>query len=129
VAVRTFKDSEFSKWARGENVTDAMLCKAMTEIESALIDARLGGFVIKKRIAAPGRGKSGSYRTIIAYRQGARLFFRYGFAKNERENVTPRERKALIRLGDDYMSVTNATLAKLIERGDLEEVECDEPNP
>jgi hypothetical protein len=129
VTVRTFKDPEFAKWARREGLSDAVLCKAVAEIESGLIDARLGGAIFKKRVAAPGRGKSGGYRTIVAYRRGDRLFFLYGFAKNERENVTPRERKALIRLGDDYMGLTNATLARLIERGDLQEVECDEPNP
>ena len=72
--VKVLKDGEFHNWAIEYSVTDAMLCRAAKEIEDGLIDAQLGGFLLKKRIAAPGRGKSGSYRTIVGYRQASRLF-------------------------------------------------------
>jgi hypothetical protein len=48
---------------------------------SGLIDADLGGHIVKKRVALPGRGKSGGARTLLAYRLGDRAFFVYGFAK------------------------------------------------
>lgn len=118
---RLFKDFEFDAWAKDEGVTDAMLRRAAAEIESGLVDARLGGFLLKKRVAAPGRGKSGSYRTIVAYRHDDRLVFLYGFAKNERENISGTERKALLKLGDEYMKLTMAAAATA-----LKEIERDE---
>jgi hypothetical protein len=56
-----------------------------------LVDARLGGFLIKKRVAGFGRGKSGGYRTIVAYRQGDRVVF-LRFARM-RKTTFRRERK------------------------------------
>ena len=51
------------------------------------MDADLGGGLIKQRIARPGQGKRGGYRSIIAYRAGKRSVFLYGFGKNERDNI------------------------------------------
>lgn len=79
---RVLKDLELDDWAAEYNVTDEMLCVAAQEIEAGLVDARLGGFLLKKRVAAPGRGKQGSYRTIVGHRQSDRLIFVHGFAKN-----------------------------------------------
>jgi hypothetical protein len=128
LAVRIFKDLEFDKWARDDGVTDAMLCTAAAEIEEGLVDARLGGFLIKKRVAAPGRSKRDSYRTIAAHRQGSRLVFLHGFAKNEQENITKKEKKALRMLGDVYMEYTDATLTKQIAEGLILEIVCNEQN-
>ena len=89
--VRVLKDLEFARWARKERLTDQMLYDAADEIERGLIDARLGGFLLKKRVARPGGGKRGGYRTIVAHRQGIRLVFLFGFAKNEADNVTRTE--------------------------------------
>ncbi|WP_246663180.1 type II toxin-antitoxin system RelE/ParE family toxin [Rhizobium sp. WL3] len=77
-----------------------MLCVDAKEIEDGLVDARLGGFLLKKRVAAPGRGKSGSYRTIVGHRQADRLIFVHGFAKNEADHVKKSEKTALRKLCD-----------------------------
>jgi hypothetical protein len=53
------KDPAFHRWARQEGVSDGALCKAAEEIEDDLVDARLGGFLIKKRVARTGEGKRG----------------------------------------------------------------------
>ena len=60
-----------------------------------LIDADLGGFLYKKRVARSGSGKSGGYRTLLSARLGNRYVFLHGFAKNDRANITQDERKAL----------------------------------
>ena len=88
---RTFKTKLFHKWAAKENISDQDLIVAMQEISKGLIDANLGGSVIKKRVGMPGKGKSGSYRTLIAFRKGRHVFFMYGFAKNQRDNVNAKE--------------------------------------
>jgi hypothetical protein len=122
----TFKNLEFGKWARKERVTDAMLCKAVKEIEAGLIDARLGGSLVKKRVAAQGRGKRGSYRTIVAHQRGKRLFFLYGFAKNEKDNISTKEREALLALGEHYMGLSDDEVTRLVAANVLHKVICDD---
>jgi hypothetical protein len=56
----------FARWARKEGVTDRALRVAVAEMESGLVDARLGGGLFKKRVALPGGGKRGGARTIVA---------------------------------------------------------------
>ncbi|WP_280114324.1 type II toxin-antitoxin system RelE/ParE family toxin [Rhizobium leguminosarum] len=124
--MRILKDLEFDDWADDYDVTDAVLCTATREIEAGLIDARLGGFLLKKRVAAPGRGKRGSYRTIVGYRQADRLIFIYGFAKNETDNITRKEKEALRKLCDIYMRADDKTLAEMIEKRQILEVQCHE---
>lgn len=73
---------------RKTDLTDPALCAAISEMEHGLVDTDLGGSVFKKRVALPGRGKSGSARTLIATNKGSRWFFVFGFEKNERANVS-----------------------------------------
>ena len=68
--MRTFKTKWFQKWAAREGLTDTVLVSAVEEIEAGLIDADMGGHMVKKRVALPGRGKRGSTRTLVAYQQG-----------------------------------------------------------
>ena len=126
--MRVLKDLEFEDWAGEYNVTDAMLCDAAKEIEAGLVDARLGGFLLKKRVAAPGRGKRGSYRTIVGHRQSDRLIFVHGFAKNETDNITKKEKEALRKLCDVYMLADDKKLAEMIELKQILEVQCHEQN-
>ena len=127
--LRLLKDLEFHKWAKSEGVTNAMLCAAAVEIEGGLVDARLGGFLIKKRVAEPGRGKRGSYRTIAAHRQGNRLIFLHGFSKNEKDNISNKELKALRKLGDQYMEYSESTVSKQVAERIMVEIKCHEQNP
>jgi len=101
----------------------------VVEIEAGLTDARLGGSLLKKRIAKGGRGKSGGLRTIVAYRQHHRLVFLYVFAKNERDNITEQERAALSEIGDAYMRLPPDMLDELVANGTLTEVVCDAEEP
>lgn len=120
--LRVFKDLGFADWATDEGVTDEMLRASAAEIDSGLVDARLGGFLIKKRIAAPGRSKSRSYRTIVAWKQGERLFFLHGFAKKEKDNISQKEKAALARLAEVYMAYDDGALADILADGDLLEL-------
>ncbi len=103
-------------------MTDRALCAAVAEIEAGLIDARLGGSLLKKRIAKGSRGKSDGFRTIVAYRQHDRLVFLYVFGKNERDNITEQERVALSELGDEYMRLSPKQLVRLVAEGRLVQV-------
>jgi hypothetical protein len=61
---------------------------AVEPAERGLIAADLGGGLIKQRVARPGKAKSAGFRTIIACRCGQRAFFGFGFAKNDRDNLS-----------------------------------------
>jgi hypothetical protein len=60
--MRIFKTRVFHRFTRKSGIDDAMLRDAIDNAEQGLIDADLGGGVIKQRIARPGRGKSGGFR-------------------------------------------------------------------
>lgn len=126
--MRLLKDLEFHKWAQKNGVSDAMLRTAASEVEDGLVEARLGGHLLKKRVRAPGRGKSGSYRTILAHRAGQRLIFLHGFEKKEKDNISKVERDALLKLGDTYMGYSDAKISKILKDGALIEVNQDEQN-
>ncbi len=117
--MQVFKTRAFARWARGERLGDDGLAFAIAEMEAGLIDARLGGSVCKKRIALDGRGKRGSARTIVAYLQGERAFFIYGFAKSERSNITPNELQALKLLAKELLAYSPAQLADAERAGEL----------
>lgn len=119
--MRIFKTKWFHRWAAKEGLTEAVLRAAAVELEQGLGDA-LGGYVYKKRIALPGRGKRGGARTLIAYRSGHVMFFIYGFPKNERDNIESDELKALRLLAKELLGYGAQDLAKAAEVGELIEV-------
>lgn len=94
-------------------------------MESGLIDADLGGHVVKKRVALPGCGKSSGARTLLAHRLGDRAFFVYGFAKNERDNIDDKELKALKQLASSLLGWTAQQLAYALHQGKLLQVNPD----
>ena len=53
------------RWKEKHGLSDQALVKAVAEMEQGLIDADLGGSVLKKRVALPGRGKRGGVRVIV----------------------------------------------------------------
>ena len=124
--MRAFKIKAFAKWPSGEGLSDDALASAVVEMEKGLIDAILGGQVVKKRVALPGRGKRGSTRTLVAFRQGNKAFFIYGFAKKERTNISDKELRALKMLAKELMSYTTATLTKATKAGELIEIEVND---
>ena len=124
--MRIFKNKAFNKWAEKEGLGNDALRTAVDEMDRGLIDADLGGHVMKKRVAVGGRGKRGGVRTLLAYKSGDRAFFVYGFAKNVRANVSSDELKALKRLAKELMSYGDKALTKAIQYGALVEVKDNE---
>ena len=119
--MKIYKTKWFHRWAIKEDLTDAVLCSAIAELERGLVDA-LGGYVYKKRVALHGRGKRGGARTLIAFRRGASAFFIYGYPKNERANIRDDELRALRLLAGQLLGYNAQELARAIESGELIEV-------
>jgi len=124
--VRTFKTKPFSRFADKAGISVAMLCRAVGDAARGLVAADLGGGVIKQRIARPGQGKSGGFRTLLVFRAGTRAIFVHGFAKNVKDNIGTDELVALKKLAAELLNYDNKTLAQAIASGVLIEVNCDE---
>lgn len=120
--IKAFATRIFARWARKEGLTVVELRAAITEIERGLVDADLGGGLVKKRVARRGGGKRGGYCVILAVAVGSRAFFLEGFAKNERANLREDELLALRRLGKGLMGLDGKLLSQAVEAGELEEV-------
>ena len=97
--MRIFAVKTFTRFQRRERIAERALVRAIARAENGLVDADLGGGIVKLRVARKGEGKSGGYRTIVAYRRGDRAVFLYGFAKNERDNIDDRELDDLKKAG------------------------------
>ena len=120
-----YKTRWFDRWSRREGLTTFDLCAAVSEMANGLVDADLGGGLIKKRIGRPGQGKRGGYRTLVATNKGNRWVFVYGFPKNERSNIDKDETEALKKLSAHLLSLTAQALDKAKLAGELMEVACD----
>ncbi len=91
-----------------------------------MIDADLGGGLIKQRVARKGQGRSGGYRMIVAYRQQGRAVFLYAFAKSDRENIGHDELLELREVGVNWLIASPERIAEALEDGRLKEVDLDE---
>jgi hypothetical protein len=120
-----YKTKEFSRFARKAELGNAEMIEAAKAVASGQWDADLGGGVFKQRIAREGGGKSGGFRTIILFKVGGHSFFVYGFAKNERANITAKELKALKKLAATYLALDAEGLKKASAAGAIAEVRND----
>ncbi len=107
---------------RKTELTNNALCEAVAEMVRGLVDADLGGGVVKKRVVLPGRGKSGGARTLLATNKGNRWFFVFGFEKNDRANISDQELEALQDLAQDLLARTGAQLDLAVQDSALEEI-------
>lgn len=123
--VRIFKNAWFERFARKQKLDDAALRGAIQRAEQGLVDADLGGGVIKQRVARPGQGKSGGYRTIILYRHAHRAFFVYGFAKSQQSNISDDEKAAFKQAAQHILDLSDEHLVEMIRKGQFSEVEDD----
>lgn len=115
----------FDRWARKNGVDASILCEAVQEMTAGLIDADLGGGLVKKRVARPGQGKSGGFRTLVATNKGERWIFVYGFPKNARSNIDRDEEEALKKLAGHLLGLTPQGIAKAVQANELKGVICD----
>lgn len=119
---RVFKTRYFNRWMRKTELTDAALCAAVSEMEQGLIDADLGGGVVKKRVGLAGRGKRSGARTLVATNKATRWFFVFGFEKNDRVNISDDELEGLKDIAEQLLTRTNKQLSEAIHDETLTEI-------
>jgi hypothetical protein len=114
-----YKLKSFARFARAENINDESLVEAVERAAGGLVDADLGGGLIKQRVARKGQGKSGGYRTMIAFRSGDFAVFLFGFAKSRRDNIGDGQLAVLRRIAASWLSADAGLIQKSINEGEL----------
>ena len=120
--MRIFKTKDFSRLARQQRIGDGQLVEAVKRADRGLIDADLGGGLIKQRVPRPGQGRSGGYRVLLAFQFEARAIFLYAFAKSEQENVEPDGLRYWREVAATYLKLDEARLVRLVSQHKLFEV-------
>ena len=120
--MQIFKTKWLSRFARRERLSDESLAEAAVRAECGLIDADLGGGLVKLRVARTGQGRSGGYRMLVAFRFQHRAVFLFGFAKNERENITAAELATLHDIAAGWLASDSAGILTAIETEELQEI-------
>ena len=123
--MRVFKNAWFGRFARKEKISVEALWEAVDRAEKGLIDADLGGGVIKQRIARPGESKSKGYRSIVLYRKDDKAFFVYGFPKSDLGNIRDDEQEQFKKAAKSILVLADEQIRQLIENGQFEEVKKD----
>lgn len=123
--MRVFMTKWFARFARREGLSGKSLLEAIARADRGSIDADLGGGLIKQRIARPRAGRSGGYRVIVAYRAKGRAVFLFGFAKNERENISSDELTYLREISENWLAAGDTRIQSETDAGNLREIEDD----
>ena len=110
------KTKWFHKWTRKQNISDEMLLDAMHDLHEGLSSSKLGNSLYKVRVSSKHQGKRSSFRTIVIFKENDRMVMVYGFAKNEKENLTMSELKHFKILAHDILSLNETALQKAIEQ-------------
>lgn len=122
---RIYKNRWFAKFANREGISDATLIAAIDQANRGLIDADLGGGLIKQRVARDGGGKSGGYRTLVFFRHEERAIFAFGFAKSDKANLSAAELKVYKKAAKIVLALTQAQIDNEVREERLFEVNDD----
>lgn len=117
-----YKAKGFARFARKSGLSDSDLWEAARRANIGLIDADLGGGVIKQRISRAGKGKSGGSRTIILFRRNNRAVFVHGFEKKDLANITESELEAFRELAKVVLGYSDSEIAQRVADGALIEL-------
>jgi len=119
----SLKTKWFNKWASGNGLSDSDLVSALRDLKENKGVSNLGGDLYKIRVSGENRGKSGGYRTLLAYKKNDRAIFLYAFAKNEKESLNKDELKVLKKLSGDFTGIDIEEIKRQIRLGNLIELE------
>ena len=117
-----YKLKSFARFARAEDIDDGSLAEAVERAARGLIDADLGGGLIKQRIARKGQGRRGGYRVMVAFRAADFAVFLFGFAKSAQANLDDRQLNMLRGFAATWLAADAKTIRQALEQGELVEV-------
>ena len=124
--MRVYKTRRFARLARKASISDNSLFEAVSRADRGLVDAHIGRFLIKQRIARGGKGRSGGYRAVLFFRSGEMSVFLDCFAKSLKANLTVAEEGLLRMLADQISEMHAMDEREAVRAGEWIEVEYGE---
>ncbi|NHB93563.1 type II toxin-antitoxin system RelE/ParE family toxin [Photorhabdus cinerea] len=128
--MRIFTTDDFAAFMDDNSLTSADLCQSAKEVINGLVDANLGGNLFKKRIALARTGKSGSARSIVAFRYNDKIIFIDGWLKKDvaksGKEIPDKLLKVYKLLAKDFLNISDKNLKDNLSSGLLIEVTCNE---
>ena len=115
-----------NKWFHRESKDFGLEDEDIKTVLDDILNGRaisLGFKMYKIRGAKEGRGKSGGFRNIFFWKKDELIIFCLLFAKNEQDNLSSAEEKALRILSNEYSQLTGSEIRKSIENKNLWEIE------
>jgi hypothetical protein len=113
-SMQLYLPKSFRRDAESKGVTDEDCREAIRKAERGLIDADLGGGLIKQRIATGNRGASKGSRAVVFYKRGELAVFLHIFAKSRKSNLTKSESAEYLKFARSLEGLTNVNLVELV---------------
>lgn len=114
--MRIFKTKEFARLARKAKLTDGDLRGVIRRVEAGQIDARIGKFLIKQRVASESRGKAKAFRTIICHVVGTRAVFLDLFSKKDTASLTVIETETYKDAAKEIAALSDEIVDRLVDQ-------------
>jgi hypothetical protein len=111
--MHVYLPKSFQRDAKRDGVTDDGCREAIRKAEGGLVDATLGGGLIKQRIATGNRGAAKGSRAVIFYRRGELAVFLHIFAKSRKASLLKSELTEYLEFARSLEALTKAQLKAL----------------
>jgi len=89
--MKAYTTKSFDREAKRDGISDEDCSEAIHKAENGLIDADLGGGLIKQRISRGNRSAAKGSRAIVFYKRGNLAVFLHIFAKSKKANLSKSE--------------------------------------
>ena len=120
--MRIFKNKWFHRFAKKEGISDSELKDIVNQLEGGRYYADLGGSVYKMELARKGKGKHGSFRTIVIFKSEFRSFFVFGYPKSEMGNISEKELRVFRDKAKDNLAYTDEKISQLLKIQNIVEI-------
>ena len=119
----SYETKWFKKWARKKGLSSDLLIDAVERTKQNVGVVDLGGGLYKIRIGREGQGRSGGFRTILAFKFAKRALFLYGFEKSDQDNIDKKELGLYKEYAKTFLELGNNDIQKLIDSGTISPLE------
>jgi hypothetical protein len=121
--MKAYLPKSFKREAKSNGITDHSCRDAIRRAENGLIDADLGGRLIKQRISRGSQGAARGLRAVIFYKRGEVAVFLHIFAKNVKSNLTKSELAEYLTMAHYLKKLSQSELKELCETKGWRELE------
>jgi hypothetical protein len=123
VNMRVYLPRSFQRDAARQGITNEDCQEAIRKVQKGLVDASLGGGLIKQRIATGNRGASKGSRAVIFYKRGELAVFLHVFLKSRKVSLKPSELAEYLKFARFLEGLTEAMLGELVATEGWRELE------